>query len=347
MSAINLGILGLGRAGYGMHCKELSKREDKFKIMAACDTEQDRVDKMVEKYDCRGTTSIDEFLANEELEVVSIATRSPDHVEHALKVLAAGKIVFLEKPISVTYEGALKLLQASKDFPSKLFLRHNRRFEDGFQHIREIMVSGILGNVYEIKLHRHGYQRRNDWQTIIECGGGQLNNWGPHIIDHALQFLESPVADMWSDLKKIAAVGDAEDHVNIWLKGENKRVVNIEISGGVTKGQPTYIVFGDRGSLVSDGNKFDLKYLDPKQELKETSAIAENPPLEGGFGNPEKLEWIEETIDVAPKAACNPSDIWDHLYKAIREEVPFPISIEEGVEVVRIADAAKQNSEFK
>ena len=45
---------------------------------------------------------------------------------------------------------------------------------------------------------------------LIDCGGGQLNNWGPHIIDHALQFLDYKVAEVWSDLKRVAAVGDAE-----------------------------------------------------------------------------------------------------------------------------------------
>ena len=107
--------------------------------------------------------------------------------------------------------------------------------------MQEIIRSGILGDVYEIRLARHGYQRRDDWQTIKEFGGGQLLNWGPHIVDHALRFLESPVATQFSDLKFIAAVGDAEDHLKIVLKGENGRFVDMEISGGVALGAPTIV----------------------------------------------------------------------------------------------------------
>lgn len=346
MGAIRVGIVGLGRAGRAMHCRELEARKDSFKIVAACDIEPDRVEEMVKNHSCAGYADIDSFLADESMELVSIATRSPDHVAHAIKSLEAGKMVFVEKPIAIDLDGAEKLRAVSQRYPGKLFLRHNRRFESGFQHIREIIASGILGNVYEIKLHRHGYQRRQDWQTIIACGGGQLNNWGPHIVDHALQFLESPVADQWSDLKRIAAVGDAEDHVNIWLKGENGRVVNIEISGGVILEQPTYIVFGDRGSLTCDGQDIKLKYLHPDFVPAECHAIAENPPVSGGFGNSEKLQWVRKTIMVEPEQACNPSDIWDHLYAAVRKGVPFPITLEQGLEVVRVCATAKKNSEF-
>jgi predicted dehydrogenase len=152
------------------------------------------------------------------VELISIATRSPDHTAQALKALATGKYVFLEKPIALTYADARKLKKASEKYPGKLFLRHNRRYEAPFNHIREIIASGVLGDIYEVKLHRHGYQRRNDWQTIMACGGGQLNNWGPHIIDHALRFLDSPVANIWSDLKKINNELDALEWHRISIK---------------------------------------------------------------------------------------------------------------------------------
>ncbi len=69
-----------------------------------------------------------------------------------------------------------------------LYIRHNRRFEYGFQMVQEIIDSGILGEVYEIKLTCNGFQRRNDWQTLKKYGGRQICNWGPHNIDHAIQF---------------------------------------------------------------------------------------------------------------------------------------------------------------
>ncbi len=344
---IRLGIIGIGRAGWGMHVKELESRADTFTIVAACDVEQERLDCMSKAYACATYLDVDAFLADTSMEMVSIATRSPDHVAHTVKVLEAGKLVFLEKPIALTLADAERLEAVSKRYPDRLFFRHNRRFEAGFQHVREIMASGILGDIYEVKLHRHNYQRRDDWQSLIGCGAGQLNNWGPHIIDHALRFLESPVAEQWSDLRKVTAVGDAEDHVSITLKGENERIVSLQISGGVALPQPTYVVFGDRGTLTCDDQDIKLKFLRPDFTPSPREACVETPAISGGFTSSDKLLWVRKTIMVEPAAACNTDSIWDHLYAAVRGGVPFPITMEEAMDVVRVSVKARMGTRFE
>lgn len=348
MSKIKVGIWGAGRAGYGMHIGEIGKFPDMFEIVAVCDILPDHCEEFAKKVEGVKTYRDGaEMLADPEVELISIATRSPDHTAHALQALEAGKYIMLEKPIALTYDDALKLKDATEAFPGKLFCRHNRRFEPAFVHIREIIAAGTIGEVYEVKLRRHGYQRRNDWQTIIACGGGQLNNWGPHIVEHSLRFLDSPVAEIWSDLKKIAAVGDAEDHLKIVMKGENGRIVDMEISGGAAIKEPEYIIFGTKGALTCDGKEIILKYLDPAQKLEKVEAIPDTPPIKGSFGNSEKLAWIEETLKVAPSCGCDTGDIWKHLYAAVRESEKYPITIDEAIEVVRVTEVVKNNSEFK
>ena len=344
--AISIGIAGIGRAGWGMHCHELKGREEKFAITAACDIDPSRLAKMKERYQCETYASFDDMLENDAIELVDIATLSPDHTPMALKALAAGKYVFLEKPVALTFNDALKLKAASLKYRKKLFCRHNRRFETAFVHIREIIASGILGEVDEVKLRRQGYSRRDDWQTLIASGGGQLNNWGPHIIDHALRFLESPVATIWGDLKKVAAVGDAEDHLKIVLTGKNGRIVDLEISGGAAISEPEYLIFGTKGALTCTGNVMKLKYLDPAIKLPRRKAVPSSPPMDGSFGNPDTLPWKEETITAAPKTPSDTDHIWDYLHASIRLGKAFPITISEAVEVVRVADVVKRGTKF-
>lgn len=344
---IRVGIWGLGRAGNGMHLPEIQRYPELFEISAGCDTAPDRCQAMAAKCPCRLYSDPAEFLADPAIELVSVATRSTDHVRHACQALQAGKYVFLEKPIALNGGEAGALIAADRQFPGKLYLRHNRRFEPPFVHIREIIASGILGDIYEVKLHRHGFQRRADWQTLIDCGGGQLNNWGPHIIEHALCFLESPVAEIWGDLKKIAARGDAEDHLKIILKGRNGRVVDLEISGGTALAQPEYVIFGARGALTCQDDQIHLKYIDPGQKFADQPAVAGNPPLNGGFGGEETIRWIEQDIQVAPQTGCDMASIWEHLYQAIRCQVPFPITLARGLEVVRIAEIVKKGTPFE
>ena len=347
-TAIQVGIWGLGRAGWGMHCPELDRFKDEFEVVAGCDIDPNRVDELLARYPkAKGYTDGSKFLSDKNIELVSVAVRSPQHADYAIRALEAGKMVFLEKPIAISPKGLKALEAAVAKYPGKLFFRQNRRFESCFNHVQELIHSGILGDVYEIKLCRHGFEFRDDWQTLMECGGGQLNNWGPHIIDHGLRLLDAPLKSVWGDLKTVAALGDAEDHLKIILKGENGRLVDIEISGGVALPSPVYAVYGSRGSLVSeDEQDIRLKYLDPNQKAPTHKASPATPPR-GGYGGTVKPKWIRKTIMAEPSNGWTVSDIYHALYQTIREGKPFPVKPEEALDVLRvILEVKKQNPAY-
>lgn len=341
---VRLGIVGIGRAGLGMHCEELKGRERMFSISAACDVIEDRRSLMAERYGCATYERIDDLIADPQVELVDIATRSCDHFRHARMALEAGKDVFLEKPMCTNYDDARALVEISKAAGRRLFIRHNRRFEPAFQHIREIIGSGLLGDVFEIKLRRVSFGRRDDWQTIMRYGGGQLLNWGPHIIDHALCLLESPVRSIASNLRRVAAVGDAEDHLKIVLIGENGRVVDLEISGGAAIGEQVYLVWGTRGALTCDDVNITMRYLDPDVALFDRTASPETPGT--SFGTPDMLSWVNKTVPVSPGLKVDMNSIWDALYASIREDRPFPIALDQALAVMNVVSNTKAGTLF-
>jgi predicted dehydrogenase len=253
--------------------------------------------------------------------------------------------VLLEKPMTLDHEQALKLRAAAIKASNRLYIRHNRRFEPGFVHVREIIASGRLGEVYEIRLRRGGFQRRDDWQTVKRCGGGQLLNWGPHLIDHALQFLGTPPTHMWSDLKRVAAVGDAEDLVHIILRNADGLTVDLEISGGTILPQPECVVTGTRGALSLQGEEIFLRYLDPAQKIARRRASVRTPPL-NGFGSQETLKWTEARIPVKPAAPASMNRIWECLHASIRLNKPFPVTLDQSVEVMRIISSARKDTPY-
>ena len=309
---IKVGIWGLGRAGWGMHCPELDRFPKLFEIVAGCDLEAERTRSLAEKYGARVYTDPEEFLRDEGVELVAVATRSGDHVAHAELALRAGKTVFLEKPIALTYADALRLRELAAEHPGKLYFRHNRRFEAAFQHVREIIDSGLLGDIYEIKLNRQFYQRRDDWQALTSCGGGML---------------------------------DAEDTFKVLFRGENGRLVDLEVSGGAVMPGNCYEVYGTRGALVCpDEQDIKLKYLAPGQEFPEAEAHPGTPGFGWDFGQASRLRWRRETIMVEPKENCTQQDIYRYLYAAIRDGVPFPIKMEEALEVVRVTEMIRQRA---
>ncbi len=342
---IRVGLVGIGRAGWGMHVPELKGHEKQFKIVAACDVLKERRQLMDRTFGCRTYARYEDLLKDREVELVDIATLSVDHFTHAVMALKAGKQVCIEKPMCRTYDEACKLKAIAARSFGQLLVRHNRHWEPGFQHIQEIIEKGLLGEVFEIKLRRVSYQRRNDWQTIKKFGGGQGLNWGPHIVQHALRFLEGKVVDQWSDLRRVAAVGDAEDHLKIILKGKNGCLVDLEISGGAALGEPEYLVWGTRGSLKSTGSQITLKYLNPHRRLAPRRLMTGTPDI-GHFGTPDKLDWLESTIPVKPANGFEMTGIWDAIYNTLRLRKPYPITLDEAVEVMRVIDHARKQCGF-
>lgn len=340
MKKIKVAIWGLGRAGWGMHTHEIDRCPGCYEIAGCYDILPERMAQMQKKYPaCRAYSSPEEMLADPEIELVAVAVRSRDHVKFDIQVLEAGKHLIAEKPIAISYAEAMKLKEVSDRHPGKMFCRQNRRFEACFQQVQEIIREGILGDIYEIKLCRHNYQRRADWQALKSCAGGQLNNWGPHLIDHALQFIHAPLESVWSDLRLVAAMGDAEDHFKAVLRGTNKIVVDIEVSGGVAIPSPVYAVYGTRGTLISqDEKEIQVKYADTEKTEPAESASDATPPNEGVFGANKPIVWIEETRPVAPESGLAVDDFYKVVYRTLAEGAPYPVKPEEAFEVVRVTE---------
>jgi len=341
---IKVGILGLGRAGVGMHIPEYMAFPEKFEIVAVADHAPDRLANPPEAAkNAKRYATCEELIADPEVELVSVALRHREHTPYAIKALEAGKFVQVDKPIAVNYAEVQRLKACADRHPGKLFPRQNRRFEGPFQKAMQLISTGVLGKITLVKLYRAcGYCRRNDWMTMTEFAGGLLTNWGPHVIDQALQYLGSPVVDVWADLRSVICIGDGDDQIKLLLRAENGMVADLEISGTNAKPGREIEILGERGTLIYDPavGAIEMRFVDPACEFKALKPHPENPPMQ--YGNfDEKLTFIEQKVEIPPVP-----QIAEHIYAAIREGRPFPIRLEEAVEVVRLCDEAFRRSGF-
>ena len=345
---IRVGIAGLGRAGLEMHCPELAQYPELFKIIAVCDPIKERRDLAVERYpECRTYRRYEDLLADPDVELVDIATRSDEHAMHVMQALKTNKWVNVERPFCSDYDEAMVLRAAAIKAGNRLLVRHNYRFEPSFLQVREVIESGVLGEIYDIKMRRGTYERRDDWQTVKRCAGGMALAFGPAFLDQALELLRTPPVKVWSDLKRVASVGDAEDYVHIVLRNMGGVTVDLEISGGRIGSIPQFIVTGTKGdfTLFPNAAAGTLRYLDPKQKLARRRSSVRTPPL-GSFGTPETLRWIETAVPVNPKADSGMTLIWEHVFAAIRENRPYPVTLDTAIETMRILSLVKKDSPF-
>ena len=345
---IKLALVGIGRAGWGMHTTELENKTDKYQYVAACDLLPERVEKMVEKYGCKGYSNIDDLLADSDAEIVCIATRSCDHYEHGIKVLKAGKDLLMEKPMGLTLKQAEDLFATAESEGRKIYMRHNRRFEAVFNEVKNTIESGILGNVYEINISQGSFQHRDDWQTLSEFGGGQLLNWGPHIIDHSLRLLGSPLKKITGELKQVTAGGDCEDHVIAHYESEAGRTVNMCISGGMAlNAGRKFSVYGDRGSMLCNDFNIKLRYIDPEQEIPPVVSDPGTPGASfgasGTYASATEVKWIEKEYKIPGEDL---TVIWDYMYESYRNGADYPMKKEEALEVMQAAEAIRKGTKF-
>lgn len=335
---VKVGVVGLGRAGWGIHVRRM--RDDKrFQITAVSDLQEDRLNEAKAEFGCQTFTNIDDLLRDGDIDVVAIASQSVDHAAHAIAVLNSGRHVIVEKPMAMNVEEADAMIEAAKASGKKLFVHQNYRYHADVQHIKEVIDSGILGNVFEIRIRALHFSRRNDWQTLQKFGGGNLNNTCPHFIDAALLLLDSPVKRIFTDLQLTTDVGDADDHTKILLKGENGRFIDLEVSTSCAFPEYKWTLLGTAGTLRSDGKTSEIKYFDPA-ELQPLT-VNEGTPENRAYGSGDVLPWKEET---RPSTTEVPTDFYDNVYAVLHEGAAMDITPEEVREVMRVIETAHKEN---
>ena len=351
MKIINVGIVGLGRISSD-HAKSFTDRPGKFRLVALADNDPQRrqaawaphesmKDPAIARY-----ASLEELIAHPGIDMISICTRHPDHVPMAVKCLRAGKSVIVEKPVATSVAEFDDLMAEAGKSTGRVFFRHNRYYEKIHRKALEVMGSGLIGEIHTVKLHvACGFVRRNDWMTMPEYFGGLLSNWGPHMIYQGLEYIDSPVRDIWADVRRIISIGEGDDSFQVILKGENGRTVDIQVTGASASPCDSLEVIGSRGTLVGNAarNRLTARYLEPWLKLRELRPHPENPPMQ--YGNfDETLAFISSEFEGLSGFDLSP--LFDAIYADYVNGTPYPIKDHLVREVVRITEEAFRISGF-
>lgn len=133
------------------------------------------------------TKDYNKLLAKEEVDAVFILSPDFCHEEHAIAALKAGKDVYLEKPLGITIEECDNILKVAMEEKRKLFLGHNMRYFPVILKMKEIIDSGIIGDIQAVWC-RHfisygGDAYFKDWHSERKNINGLLLQKGAHDID--------------------------------------------------------------------------------------------------------------------------------------------------------------------
>ena len=189
-----IGIIGV--YGRGRHAYKAHRPEQGFEVVMGADPfeppERNRTAPgfklFTEQFpDAVLVKDYKELLANKEIDTVFITSPDFCHEEQAIAALEAGKNIYLEKPMAITLEGCDRILRSAFRTKSKLFIGHNMRYFPVVLKMKEVIDSGIIGDV-QCGWCRHfvgygGDAYFRDWHSEQKNTCGLLLQKGAHDID--------------------------------------------------------------------------------------------------------------------------------------------------------------------
>ena len=255
-AAIRLGVAGLGRAGM-FHIERIGLRDDCLVVAAYDDCPAARNRARIPNCVCHA--SWNEFLGNDEVEVVLIAAPPALHAELTIAALAAGKHVLIETPLCLNVVEADAMIAAAGRFGRSICVAHLRRWDDDFRMAQSLLAAGELGPVQAIKLINWQYNPRRSlkqsnsianskehsnrtesivgddiasdyWRDDSATGGGVLWEFGIHYFDQLLQLTDRPVESVYSCVAPSSPVLSAEDTFLAVISFSGGLTAHVEVS---------------------------------------------------------------------------------------------------------------------
>ena len=345
---LKVAIMGLGRSMFADHYPVFKAHPALFDVVCACDLIKERRDIVARDFPkCRMFRRFEDMLDERDIDLVDIATCTCDHVKHALSSLQHGFWTLLETPMALTLDEAQLLRGQAMKSKNRLLVMQRGLFSADFQLAKMMMSDPRLGQIHQIRICREDYVRRDDWQAVKRLGGGAAYYAMTDLMIQALKLLPVPPIQMWSELKRIASLGDAEDYVRVCLKTRDQISADIEFNGGAVPGDrsPSFVIRGERGTFkVGHGAaEGTLTAIDPGFKFPRRRSSVRTPELADLHE-----DFPVSTFPVAlPKGTMHgPTAFWKHVYYTVRTAAPFPLQLEDSIEAVKFAHLMKKTSPF-
>ncbi|MFC5050281.1 Gfo/Idh/MocA family protein [Rubritalea spongiae] len=209
----------------------------------------DKTKSLAADFDCQAYESIEELLADPNIEIVTIATVSGAHLDPVIAAAKAGKHIICEKPLEVTPERVDEMLQVCAENAVTCAGIFNRRFYPAIEEFKQAIDAGRFGKITmaeaSIKWYRdQAYYDSGAWRGTWKLdGGGALMNQSIHTIDQLL-YLCGPVKAVTANMGCLIHEG---------IEVEDTAVATVEFESGALG-----VIHGSTACWSSDGHPAEV-----------------------------------------------------------------------------------------
>lgn len=310
---LRMAIIGMGKMALE-HARWIAGNKD-MELVAVCEKDTSRHAEIKQKYSVDVYDKVSDLVSRIKLDFAVIATTNTSHEEIAIEVLNAGINIIVEKPMTLTYQSAKKMIDAAEKSNKHLFVHHSSRWDRDYLKVKEYIDSGVIGDILIIQSKAifcdefwpsWGIEgMANPWRIKAKYGGGLLFDWGPHLVDQILQIMGKDPIEIYGFLQSALWTKEVDDHFLALLKFENNIMAQIEVSNNGRISLPRWHVIGTRGTIMVPGksepfwDEVQLNYINEngkKENVKTELTGSKESGLEGGFYS-ELVPYLEGKIN--------------------------------------------------
>ncbi|MEE1617226.1 Gfo/Idh/MocA family protein [Brachybacterium sp. J153] len=263
---VRIGLIGGGGIA-GAHLKGYATIPDRVKVTAIADAVAETVEKRVAETGATGYTDFRELVQDPNVDAVDICLPHHLHKDAIVAAAEAGKHILCEKPLCLTAEEAAAVRDAVQKAGVTLMCAHNQLFMPAVAKAKEVIDSGALGDVYEVRTTDSFYNdfdpESMGWRGHSKTsGGGEYIDTGYHptyLLMHLSGGRPSQVFAMMSTHRLDFMEG--EDSAQVLVRFDNGSVGQLVTSWAydAAPGTDRFSVVGNKGSLSSDGSTLRVK----------------------------------------------------------------------------------------
>lgn len=220
---IRMGLIGCGMMGLN-HLRDLTALKDRLRFTALVDVDPAKAANAASQYAPEAKQSTDYRDVADAVDAVIIALPHDLHFASAEFFLLQGKHVLLEKPLALTEEECLRLIELDKSPDPMLMVGYPLRADPLWIKFGQLIREKTFGEPFQVSIWTEQYTdlSRGAWLgSAKRLGGGQLFSHGCHYIDQLLLWLGEPIEGFHMGSNKGTPWMEKEGNSNVVIRFEN------------------------------------------------------------------------------------------------------------------------------
>ena len=318
---IRVGLLGTGRIGK-LHAENIASHREST-LTAVADIDDESANNLAAQFGAI-VKSTDEVIADPNIDAILIATSTDTHSDFIEKASSAGKAILCEKPVDLNLTRAKKCLDEVGAAKNSIMVGFNRRFDPNFAQLKKSLDNGEIGKRELLTIT--SFDPAPPPNHIWKKSGGLYRDMMIHDFDLSNFIMdELPIT--------ISAVGHSLINPEIGVEGDvDTAVVTMVYADGkitvIKNSRRAAYGYDQRIEILGSEGLLQAENIIENSVVKSTNA--------GVLSAKPKYFFLERYID-AYRAE------WNAFIKSINDDEPIPVTLEDGVAALAMAEAATQS----